>query len=444
MTPPPRRTGPSFANEWVDQGGQNPPLRRLPSPNVNLESWHGFTARIEEIVAGAQVRVALLIMLVVSCFYIWSSSADATSLNYFVRLADAFNHGRDYLLEGPKWLNELIPQNGRFYVAYPPMPAVILMPFVWLFGTGFHQQYAACLCGGIAVGLMWLVLGHFDLTSRARAMLTAVFAVGTVLWFCSETGTAWLYSQSVAVMFATAALLPAMSRRQPFVAGLLLGCATIARLPVGLTAPFYLAMLLDLGWPPRIPADRWAALATTCLFVMGLMIPEGFNMLYNLDRWGTPIDQAYVLIPGVMQDPVYRDHGLLSLWYIPRNLYAIFFRSWNYVDELPFLKPSWWGLAVPLTTPLLVWVVKARIRDPRVFYACIGIALGMIPILTHGEVGQTQFGYRFSLDVTPLLFVLLATVFERGVSKLAWIAAGLAIAVNAYGVWAIGWGFVSF
>ena len=38
--------------------------------------------------------------------------------------------------------------------------------------------------------------------------------------------------------------------------------------------------------------------------------------------------------------------------------------------------------------------------------------------MTHGNVGLTQFGYRFSLDVQPLLFVILATVFERGMSPL--------------------------
>ena len=33
-----------------------------------------------------------------------------------------------------------------------------------------------------------------------------------------------------------------------------------------------------------------------------------------------------------------------------------------------------------------------------------------------------QFGYRFSLDVQVFLFVILATVFERGMSRLAWLA----------------------
>ncbi|MGA3058350.1 MAG: hypothetical protein ABSE70_10015 [Candidatus Limnocylindrales bacterium] len=414
------------------------------SPFTRLLGGTAAARRLAALGAVPEIAVALLVMVAASAVYLFTSSRDANNFDYFVRLSDAFLHGRTYLTEAPSWLNELIPKDGVWYVAYPPMPAILLTPFVAIFGTGFHQQVASSLFGGISVGLMWLVLGHFRLSSTSRWMLTAVFGFGTVLWFSSETGSAWLLSQSVAVMFATAALLPALSRRGPFLVGLLLGCATVSRLPVGLTAPFYLAMLLGLGWPLRLPEDRWRALAVTLFFGIGLAIPEAFNMLYDYDRFGSPLPMGYVLIPGVLQDPIYRDHGILSIYYIPRQLYAIFLRSWNFVEEAPYLKPSWFGLSLFLTTPVLAWLVRARLQDRRVVYAALGIGLASIPIITHGNIGLSQFGYRFSLDVQPLLFVVLATVFERGASKLAWTAAAISVATNAYAVWAIGWGFVSY
>ena len=64
--------------------------------------------------------------------------------------------------------------------------------------------------------------------------------------------------------------------------------------------------------------------------------------------------------------------------------------------------------------------------------------------MTHGNVGLTQFGYRFSLDVQPLLFVILATVFARGMSRLAWAAGVASVVFCAYGIWAIGIDFVEF
>ena len=53
-----------------------------------------------------------------------------------------------------------------------------------------------------------------------------------------------------------------------------------------------------------------------------------------------------------------------------------------------------------------------------VAWALLATALVSIPIITHGNVGITQFGYRFSLDFQLLLFVILATVVARGWTRL--------------------------
>ncbi|MEO8228273.1 MAG: hypothetical protein ABI628_00775 [Chloroflexota bacterium] len=416
---------------------------------ARLVGWFGDT-RLAQIFDPVRRRPdtlgTLVIVAATFALYLLSSSGGRQELDYFVRLADAFLHGRIYLTEAPSWLNELIPKDGGWYVAYPPMPAFLLVPFVAIFGPGFHQQVASCLFGGIAVGLAWLVFGRFALSGRVRLALTVVFGFGTVLWYVAEVGSVWYISHVVAVMFSMAALLLLFEKRWPLLVGLLLGCAAISRLPVGLTAPFFFAFVIGLGRPPRLPArgEREAAIRAGLAFLIGIAIPTAVYLLYNIARWGTVVDQSYVLIPGVLQDPIYAKHGILAFEYIPRHLHAIFLRSWNYVDDAPFFQPSWWGLSPFLTTPLLLWLGKARLRDPRVAWAAIGITLALIPIVTHGNVGLTQFGYRFSLDVQPLLFVILATVFERGMSRWAWAAAVASVAICAYALWAISISFVDF
>lgn len=389
------------------------------------------------------VGLALVVGLS-TAVYIATTSPDRQNFDYFVRLADAFLHGRIHLTEAPSWLNELIPGGDGWYVAYPPMPAVVLVPFVAIFGDQFPQQVASVLLGGVSVGLAWLVLGRFTLPLSVRFLLTGVFGFGTVMWYVTEVGSAWFFAHVVAVMFSLAAILLTLHGRWPFAIGLFLGCAATARLPVGLSAPFFLALIAGVGWPPRLPAQRMAAAVRVVTFGAGLAIPAVLYLLYNVARWGTPVDQGYVLIPGVLEDPIYADHGILAIDYVPRHLYAIFLRSWNYVDQAPWLQPSWWGLGVFLTTPLLAWIVHARWRDSRVTWAAIGAALALIPIVTHGNVGIQQFGYRFSLDVQPLLFVMLATAFERGMSRWAAIAGVASIVICAYAIWAISIGFVAY
>ena len=171
--------------------------------------------------------------------------------------------------------------------------------------------------------------------------------------------------------------------------------------------------------------------------------PRSILGLSGNQVWGVPLPVGYALIPGVLQEPYYT-HGILSIAYVPRNIYAMLLRSWNFVDRFPWLQPSWWGLGLFFTTPLFLWLVKARANDPRVAWAGIGTIAGLIPIVTHGNIGFAQFGYRYSLDVQPLLLIALATVFEPGISRLAVAASVASIAINAYGVAAIGAGFVAF
>src|SRR5262245_34935113 len=78
-----------------------------------------------------------LISIAAAVIFLLTTSTDPTPFDYFVRLADAFLNGRLYLLEAPSWLNELVPGGGGWYVVYPPVPALMLIPFVALFGPTF-------------------------------------------------------------------------------------------------------------------------------------------------------------------------------------------------------------------------------------------------------------------------------------------------------------------
>jgi len=370
------------------------------------------------------------------------------ALDYFNRLAEAFLKGRYWLDDAPTWLNELIPAgDGRWYIAYPPMPAVLALPFVALFGREFPAQVYSSLYGGLSVGLVYLVLGQLGLglRTRDRLALTAVFAFGTCYWFVAIGGSAWYFAHVAAVLLFTLSLWCALTKRPAWLAGLLLGLAALCRLPVGLGLPFVLAAQFGFPGISAIRAmDRGRLVRGIVVFGLGLAVPVAIYVVFNLVRWGTLTDQSYTMIPGVLEDPIYEKHGILSPWYIPRNLFAILFRSWNYVDDPPYLQPSWWGLGIFLTTPLYLWLLKARLRSPIVAWALLATLLVSIPILTHGNVGITQFGYRFSLDFQVLLFCILATVVARGWTNLMKVAAVASIAFCAYAVWAISIHFVAF
>ena len=79
-----------------------------------------------------------------------------TQTAYFNYLADSFLHGQLHLRLLPPTLHDLSFFHGRYYLYWPPMPAVVLTPFVAVFGghvsaIGFTIARASRLGGSGAV-----------------------------------------------------------------------------------------------------------------------------------------------------------------------------------------------------------------------------------------------------------------------------------------------------
>ncbi|MGH2408092.1 MAG: hypothetical protein ACRDF7_08460 [Candidatus Limnocylindrales bacterium] len=396
------------------------------------------TSRLDDFaqLVAARPRVAFVTIAALAALLYELTVPGRVSLDAFVPLADAFLHGRLHVADPMPWIEHVDRVGGGWYVPYPPMPAITVLPFVALFGAGFDQGIASALVGGLNVAILWTLLGKIGVAPLPRLALAIAFAVGTVHWWAAGVGTSWLFAGINGVFYALLALWLALDRRWPILAGVLVGCAAASRLPVGLTLPLYLAMFAGLTrgrllhWPDR------AGLRDAALVLVGLAGPMILVALYNVARFGSPFDFGYEKIGGVLQEPWYAQ-GILSLSYIPRHIEAIFFRGFDFVEGVfPYFRPNWMGLALTFSTPLYFWLVNLR-RDPFVVWALIAVALALVPIVTHGNVGEAQFGYRFSLDVAPLLFLLLGTVFRERISRAGLVAILVGIAVNAYGVIAI-------
>ena len=136
--------------------------------------------------------------------------------------------------------------------------------------------------------------------------------------------------------------------------------------------------------------------------------------------------------------------GDFNLAYIPRELYAILFQGPILLNSFPYFKPNWMGLGLFFTTPAFLLIFKGpwnRLsKEAAIAAACI------LPILiTHGEVGFTQFGYRFSLDFTPFLMLLTAKGMSENLSWQEKALIILCLLINFWGVVAIiKFNFVSF
>src|SRR5439155_5814103 len=126
---------------------------------------------------------------------------------------------------------------GFAQIPFPPLPAIVLLPAVALFGLNTDAELVAAFIGALNAALAWIVA--YRLARRPSVALAAAvfFAFGTVAWVAAARGSTWYIAHDLAIAFSLLAVLAALAGRQVR-AGLLLGVATLARLTVAFGAPF--------------------------------------------------------------------------------------------------------------------------------------------------------------------------------------------------------------
>jgi hypothetical protein len=381
---------------------------------------------------------AIWIAVIAAAIYVGAGIGLATDYDYYGRLADAFLHGRWWLTEAPPWLNELLPcGDGRYCVAYPPLPAILSLPLVPSLGTAVAQVTASRIAGGASAGVLYYGLRAYG-APRTYALAGAILsALGTTLLFSSVDGRAWYAAHSASMLFLAAAFAIAARGGNAAAIGALIGISALARLPVALAAP---ALALLCARRRGIP--YWRSLRGV---IAGGMPFALVYLGYNVLRWGTPLDDGYARLT---QGDVFFNEGLFSPLYLLRQLKAIFLEPPDLIPGTPFfLRPRFTGMSLFLTTPAFVWIFLALRevrRDVAAAATALAALLALLPDLFHATWGFQQFGYRFSIDAQPFLVALALTgdglfrgIWRRWSTIIFVVAIVLSLAVNIYATIAI-------
>jgi hypothetical protein len=327
----------------------------------------------------------------------------------------------------------------RWYVSFPPLPAVLLLPVVAIFGLGTLDALFWALFAGLAPMLLFVVLrflresGQSGRTERDDLLVTALFAIGSVYYFAAVQGTVWFAAHVVAAAFVCLYLLYAFGARRPLAAGLALGLAFLCRPATLLLAGFFALQAIsaakdeDRPWSASAPR-LFRALA---MFALPLALIVSAAMWHNAARFGDPFEFGHSFLQIRWRSRI-ETWGLFSTHYLPRNL-TVFLLSLPWlIESSPFIRITRHGLALWFTTPNLLWSLWPRKLDATVVALWAGVVPTALCTLLYQNTGWIQFGYRFSLDYLPLLFVLVALSRRRfGAAFLA--CAVFAIVLNTFG-----------
>ena len=364
----------------------------------------------------------------------------------------------------------------RGLLPFPPLPALVLLPFVALYGLATDDQTIFTMLAAVDVALCWWMLGRLRLSPAVRLGTTLFFAFGTVFWYTAQLATTWYQAHIVAVGLGLLAVglalgtdpdavedepgfddpdwrparrpAPGPIRRErwqgalgidgrQFVVGFLFGLAATARLTVIFAAPFFMLVGSGGTWWRR----SWSA-------GLGAAIPVAALLAYNVVSTGAPLHPAYDYLYR-LETASYTALGYEPGWsvedprYLPQNAVIMFLTGPDVLpttlpDSLgvyatpvcqgptdqrglfdlacPLAVPRDFGMSVLLTSPAFLLIIPALRRYGRsrlVTGAALAVLVVVIVNLMHFSPGWVQFGYRFSNDAVPFALPLVAVGFQR-------------------------------
>ena len=420
----------------------------------------------------------------VLAFYLWLRPDHGAFYNHFVWLADAFLHGQTSIpwpVDGNAYFQDVYPildragaQTGFALVPFPPLPALVLAPFVALFGMSTDQALIAVFLGAAGAIIAFALSGTILSSLPKRVLLALFFALGTDMWYSAAIGTTWFFAHLVAVPLALGAIWIALASdhgddavrrpaldprtllaapralldRRMLLAGVLLGLAAASRLPVALGLPFLFVVGSGQSWLTRVVSAS-----------LGVALPVAAMLIYNLVSSGQLVHPGYEYLY-LREASGYPDLHYHPTWAIEDIRYAIehlgsmLFGAPDmapacapgltpglFTRDCPLILPQTVGMGLLYTSPAWLLGLLPIIRRSRRGLAA-GVAVAAIALfdLAHFSQGWVQFGQRFALDWAPFGLVLLALALagrSRAVAVTAVALVAVSIAITAWGVW---WG----
>lgn len=406
--------------------------------------------------------------------------------NHYTYLAESLLHGRLDLMRPPPHQNDWAHYQGRWFVSFPPVPALLMTPGVALWGWDadaasstptlwqrpgseegrfhFNEPLFILLFTPIPPLLLLIILERLRRSGRSRRttsenlLLVILFGLGTVYCPAAVQADTWHIAHVIGCTFLGFYILAALDGRHPVLAGLSLGLAFGSRTPLVFAFPFFVYEVARAqgvvrleGVPAKLSAMmRRPVLLRLLVFALVAAALVGLWLAMNDLRFGNPFDFGHRHLM-VRWSPRIQQWGLFDLHYLPRNLSAALVLMPWVSDEPPYFQLGHHGMAIWLTTPVLfylLWPKRRSIEEmkspplrlrwwPTWFgdlhlplWICV--AAVALPSLLYQNTGWVQYGYRYSNDYILFLMMLLA-VGDRPVTRAFRVLVVMSIVICLFG-----------
>lgn len=345
-----------------------------------------------------------------------------------------------YALQAERWLHghldlgrdyphlELAIYGGKYFVSFPPLPTLFVLPFVALFGVDHTPEYfittVLSIIGAIYLFKMFCLYCKKELT----ALLWTLFAtIGSNFLLIGYNGDVWLMAQTGAFMFTSIAFYYALTPEEkdgkwPL---LWLACAVGCR-PLNFIYLPVIAYLLYVKFKKN-GLTLTDALKKHWNWLIAPLWVGIFYMFLNSVRFGNPFQFGHDYLPEHTRNP---DHPQFSLQYVKDNFTHKLFGLPKRNDDHLVLFPKA-GFAFYLTSPIyfagflfflknLIQKLRGKVKSfpalPMLFFG-LSVALHLLVLCMHSTMGGIQWGLRYTIDAIPAVCAAMALLAKNDDGK---------------------------
>lgn len=331
-----------------------------------------------------------------------------------------------YVLQAQRWLTghldlgrnydylEIAEYGGRFFVSFPPVPSVLLLPFTALFGLQVPDHLIAVVLGAMGAVYALRLCLYMGEKPMSAVFWTLLLTIGSNFLHIGYRADVWYFAQVCAFCFTMMSLYYALcggvkkAWAALFCLALAVGCRPLNMvwLPIVLWYIFQ-GLRRECQGIKTVRRQLWQILPALAVGV--------FLMTLNYARFGNVFEFGHNYLPEFAKES---PHGQFWAGYIPENLERMFRLPVWENGRLTF--PIFDGVALWLVSPIfLVWLYSACKsfgkwrKDPAGWLWLVLPFLHILCLCAHKTLGGWQFGNRYTVDLLP--GILAGILLWRGI-----------------------------
>lgn len=293
-------------------------------------------------------------------YFNWSAQ-----LNYFRDLAFSFLHGR--LDVSDTYMDcDLILYNDKHYLYWPPVPAIVYMPLVAIFGKNLPDGFISSLFAAASVWLIMKIVQliskkfSLGLESKHIAWIGLFWGLGTVQFYMARLGSVWFISQIMAQTFLLASVYFLLKKSDDFksllLSGLFFGLAVYTRNDLVFAGFFFMGLYIAIQ--PDLSFKKY--ILNGLSFSIPFILFSFLNAWYNYARFGNAFDNGIAyhnMNPYFYEN--FRQYGYFSTHYLQYNFYVEVLKFPTLLSKSPFIEPDLEGFGFVWGSPVYLLLVPA-------------------------------------------------------------------------------------